>query len=159
MHIQLICVGKLKERYWQEAVAEYCKRLRGYCSLTICELKEERLPEHASAAEEQMVLAREGAAILQAIRANSWVVALAIEGQMLSSEALSEKLDALALAGKSEITLIIGSSLGLSSDVLARADFLLSFSKMTFPHQMMRVVLLEQLYRAFKISRRETYHK
>jgi len=159
MHIHLICIGKLKERYWQEAVAEYSKRLRKFCTLTISELKEERIPDKASPAEERAAVEREGQSILQAIRPGSYVVALAIEGKAFTSPQLAQKLDELALHGKSELAFIIGGSLGLSPAVLAAADLQLSFSKMTFPHQMMRVIFLEQIYRGFKINHNETYHK
>jgi len=159
MNIHVICIGKLKERYWTEAVQEYGKRLSRYCTLTISELKEEKAPDNASQAEEAAVKEAEGRNILKQIKKDSYVIALEIQGKELASEALSEKLEALGVAGKSELTFIIGGSLGLSEEVLARADFRLSFSKMTFPHQMMRVILLEQIYRSFKIMRNETYHK
>ena len=159
MNIQIVCVGKLKERYWHEAAAEYGKRLGKYCRLTIQELKEERLPERASAADEQAVVVSEGRAILRALRPGSYVIACAIQGQRFSSEQLAQKLDQLALDGRSDISFLIGGSLGLSEDVLAASDLMLSFSAMTFPHQMMRVVLLEQIYRTFKINHNETYHK
>ena len=159
MNIQIVCVGKLKERYWHEAAAEYGKRLGKYCRLTIQELKEERLPERASAADEQAVVVSEGRAILRTLRPGSYVIACAIQGQRFSSEQLAQKLDQLALDGRSDISFLIGGSLGLSEDVLAASDLMLSFSAMTFPHQMMRVVLLEQIYRTFKINHNETYHK
>jgi len=159
MNINIICVGKLKEKYWTAAVEEYSKRLKSYCSLTITELKEERLPENPSKAEEEFVKIAEGNTILRAIKPGSYVIALAIEGIELSSEALAGKLEALAIDGKSHVTFIIGGSLGLSDEVLRRSDLKLSFSPMTFPHQMMRVILLEQIYRSFKINWHETYHK
>ena len=130
VNINIICVGKLKEKYWTDAAAEYVKRLSRYCRIRIVELKEERLPDNASASEEEYVKTAEGRSILKSLSADSYVIAL-----------------------------IIGGSLGLSDEVRKRADFKLSFSSMTFPHQMMRVILLEQIYRAFKISRREPYHK
>lgn len=159
MNITVVCIGKLKERYWTEAVEEYRKRLSKYCTLTINELKEEKAPDNASAAEESAVKEAEGKNILKQIKKEAYVIALEIQGRELASEALSEKIKTLGVTGKSDLVFIIGGSLGLSEEVLARADFRLSFSKMTFPHQMMRVVLLEQIYRSFKIMRNEVYHK
>ena len=159
MNIQIICVGKLKEKYWQDACAEYMKRLGRYCNIEIVELKESRLPENASPADEENVKKEEGASILKAIKDGTYVVTLEILGKMLDSPQLAEKMDELALDGKSNIAFVIGGSLGLSAEVSKRSDYKLSFSKMTFPHQMMRVILLEQIYRSFKINRHETYHK
>ena len=159
MNITILCIGKLKERYWTEAIAEYSKRLNKYCSLTINELREEKAPDNPSPAEESAVKDAEGKSILKQIKKDSYVIALAIKGKELSSEALSEKIRTLGIAGKSDLTFVIGGSLGLSDEVLSRAEFQLSFSKLTFPHQMMRVILLEQVYRSFKIIRNETYHK
>jgi 23S rRNA (pseudouridine1915-N3)-methyltransferase len=159
MNITVVCIGKLKERYWTEAIQEYSKRISKYCTLAINELKEEKAPDNASAAEEMAVKESEGKSILKQIKKEAFVIALEIQGKELTSEALSEKIEALGIAGKSDLVFIIGGSLGLSEEVLARADYRLSFSKMTFPHQMMRVVLLEQIYRSFKIIRNETYHK
>lgn len=159
MNITIICIGKLKERYWTEAVQEYSKRLSKYCSFTIYELREEKAPDNASAAEETAVKEAEGKSILKQIKKDAYVIALEIQGKELNSEALAEKIEALGLAGKSDLVFLIGGSLGMSDEVLSRADLRLSFSKMTFPHQMMRVILLEQIYRSFKIIRNETYHK
>lgn len=159
MNISVICIGKLKEKYWTEAVQEYSKRLSKYCTLSINELKEEKAPENASTAEETAVKEAEGRNILRQLKKDAYVIALEIQGRELTSEALSDKIQALGLAGKSDLAFVIGGSIGLSQEVLARADFRLSFSKMTFPHQMMRVILLEQIYRSFKIMRNETYHK
>ncbi len=159
MNIQIICVGKLKEKYWQDACSEYMKRLGRYCNIEIVELKESRLPENASPADENNVKKEEGASILKAIKDGTYVITLEILGKMLDSPQLAEKMDELALGGKSNIAFVIGGSLGLSAEVSKRSDYKLSFSKMTFPHQMMRVVLLEQIYRSFKINRHETYHK
>lgn len=159
MNITILCIGKLKERYWTEAIAEYSKRLGKYCTLTINELKEEKAPDNPSNAEESAVKDAEGRNILRQIKKDSYVIVLAIKGKELDSESLSEKIQNLGISGKSDITFVIGGSLGLSDEVLSRADFLLSFSKLTFPHQMMRVILLEQIYRSFKIIRNETYHK
>lgn len=159
MNITIVCIGKLKERYWTEAVQEYSKRLSKYCTLAINELKEDKAPDNPSAAEEMAVKEAEGKNILKQIKKDSFVIVLEIKGKELTSEALSEKIEALGIAGKSDLVFVIGGSLGLSEEVLDRADFRLSFSKMTFPHQMMRVILLEQIYRSFKIIRNETYHK
>lgn len=159
MNINVVCIGKLKEKYWTDAIAEYSKRLGRYCRLDIIELKEERLPENASPADEENVKNAEGRSILKALSADSYIIALDVAGKQLSSEQLAKKLDGLAVDGQSTIDLIIGGSLGLSEEVRSRADFRLSFSPMTFPHQMMRVILLEQIYRSFKIIRREPYHK
>lgn len=159
MNIAIICIGKLKERYWTDAVQEYSKRLNKYCTLSINELKEEKSPDNPSEAEENAIREAEGKSILKHIKKETYVIALEIQGRELTSEGLAEKLDALALTGKSDVAFIIGGSIGLSDEVLSRADFRLSFSKMTFPHQMMRVILLEQIYRSFKINRNETYHK
>lgn len=159
MNISVICIGKLKEKYWTEALKEYSKRLSGYCSLDIIELKESRLPDRAGPAEEQAVKEAEGQEILKKIRDNMYVITLEVQGKTLSSEKLAEKIGCLGLNGHSNITFIIGGSLGLSEAVSRRADYRLSFSAMTFPHQMMRVILLEQIYRSFKILRGETYHK
>ncbi len=159
MNLSIVCIGKLKETYWSEAVREYVKRLSKYCTLTINELKEERLPEGASPAQELAVKKAEGKNILKQIKQSTFVIVLDLKGKALSSEVFAKNMETLALEGKSEIAFVIGGSLGLSEDVIERADFLLSFSKMTFPHQMMRIILLEQIYRCFKINRNETYHK
>ena len=159
MNITIICIGKLKEKYWREAVEEYSKRLSSYCSLTIRELKEAPLPANASAADEEAVKQAEGEAILGAVRDQSYVISLEVKGKKFSSEEMAERMADLALCGRSDVTFIIGGSLGLSEEVSRRADLKLSFSDMTFPHQMMRVILLEQIYRSFKINRNETYHK
>lgn len=159
MNINIVCIGKLKEKYWAEAVKEYSKRLKRYCFLNIKELKEIPVPRKHSDADERAVKTAEGNEILRSIRKDDYMIALEIDGEALSSEALALKINELALAGRSNIDFVIGGSLGLSDNVSNRADFKLSFSKMTFPHQMMRVILLEQIYRSFKIMRNETYHK
>lgn len=159
MKIQVICIGKLKEKYWTDAVNEYSKRLSRFCDLEITELKETKLPDKASEAQEQAVIEDEGKTILKHVKDGSYVISLEILGKNLTSVELAEKMEELPLMGKSHVTFIIGGSLGLSKDVSKRADFKLSFSKMTFPHQMMRVILLEQVYRAFKINKNEAYHK
>ena len=159
MNIKVVCIGKLKEKYWSDAVAEYSKRLKAYCALEIVELKEARLPDRAGDAEEKSVKLAEGRDILSHIKKDEYVITLEVLGKSLSSEGLAEKIDKLGLDGRSDVVFVIGGSLGLSKEVSERADFKLSFSAMTFPHQMMRVFLLEQIYRAFKINRGETYHK
>ena len=159
MNITILCIGKLKERYWLEAVSEYSKRLSRFCSLSIQELKEERLPDNASPAQEQEAIESEGQILLKHIRQGSYVIALDLRGKAMSSEQLAQTVERLGLSGRSDLTFIIGGSLGLSAALLARADLRLSFGAMTFPHQMMRVILLEQVYRAFKINRNEAYHK
>ena len=152
--IRLLCVGRIKEKFFRDAVSEYSKRLSRYCSLEITELADEKIPEGASRAQEEQIRKREGDRLLAAIRERDYVVALAIGGLQLA-----EHLDQLSLGGQSSITLVIGASLGLSEELLARADEKLSFSPLTFPHQLMRVIVLEQIYRAFRISRGEPYHK
>ncbi|HBA63984.1 MAG TPA: 23S rRNA (pseudouridine(1915)-N(3))-methyltransferase RlmH [Lachnospiraceae bacterium] len=159
MKVTLITVGKIKEKYFTGAIAEYVKRLSKYCKLEIIELTDEKTPDRASEAEEQKIKEKEGERILKSIKEGAYVIALAIEGKMLSSEELAEKMNLLGIEGKSQITFIIGGSLGLDPRVLNRADYLLSFSKMTFPHQLMRVVLLEQIYRSYRIIHGEPYHK
>lgn len=159
MNITVICIGKLKEKYWTAAIDEYSKRLKGYCSLDIIELKEARLPDKAGPAEELAVKEAEGEEILKKIKDNQYVITLEVKGKMLSSEKLAEKIETLGIDGQSNVVFVIGGSLGLSAAVSKRANFKLSFSAMTFPHQMMRVILLEQVYRAFKIIRNEAYHK
>lgn len=159
MKITLIAVGKIKERFYTEAVAEYAKRLSRYCKLEIIQVQDEKTPDGASEAEERQIKEKEGRRILDQIKEGAYVIALAIDGEMLSSEQLSAKLERLGVSGQSQIVMVIGGSLGLSEQVLQRADYKLSFSKMTFPHQLMRVVLLEQIYRSYRIICGEPYHK
>ena len=161
MKIKIIAVGKLKEKYWTEASKEYLKRLGAYCDVEIREIKESRLSGTGPAAEAQ-VMEEEGRDILAALASKNsspFIITLEIKGKTFSSEALADKINSLALEGKSEIVFIIGGSLGLSPQVTKVSNLALSFSPMTFPHQMMRVILLEQIYRSFKIIRGETYHK
>ena len=158
MNINVICIGKLKEKYWTEACGEYLKRLSSYCSIKVTELREARQSGEGASAE-ALVVEQEGRSILEKIGPRDYVIALAVKGKRLSSEGLAEKINALALEGRSDVCFVIGGSLGLSREVMERADYSLSFSDMTFPHQMMRVILLEQIYRSFKIIRGEAYHK
>ena len=159
MKITLLTVGKIKEKYFTDAIAEYTKRLSRYCKTEIIEVEDEKTPEDASEAEERQIKEREGKRLLAKLPAGAWVIALAIEGKMPDSVELSEKISALGVRGVSQIVFMIGGSLGLSPEVLGRADELLSFSRMTFPHQLMRVILLEQIYRSFRIAKGEPYHK
>ena len=159
MNIKVISVGKLKEKYLKLGIEEFTKRLSKYCSLEIIEVDDEKAPENLSDKEMIMIKDKEGDKILSKIKDNTYVIALAIDGKMLSSEDLAEKIEDLAITGKSNIAFVIGGSLGLSDAVLKRADYKLSFSKMTFPHQMMKLILLEQVYRAFSIIKGEPYHK
>lgn len=159
MNITIIAIGKLKEKYWQDAVKEYSKRLGAYCKLNIVELKESPLPANPSKADENAVKRAEGEEILGRINKSDYVITLEIKGKALDSLQLASKIEQLGIEGKSSIVFVIGGSLGLDKAVSDRADFKLSFSAMTFPHQMMRVILLEQVYRSFKIIRKETYHK
>ncbi|GGI33122.1 23S rRNA (pseudouridine(1915)-N(3))-methyltransferase RlmH [Staphylococcus chromogenes] len=159
MKITIIAVGKLKEKYWKQAIAEYEKRLSAYTKIDIIEVPDEKAPETMSDKEIEQVKEKEGQRILSKVKPQSTVITLEIQGKMLSSEGLAKELDQRMTQGASDFTFIIGGSNGLHQDVMKRSNFALSFSKMTFPHQMMRVVLLEQVYRAFKINRGEAYHK
>ena len=159
MKVNLMVVGKVKEKYLRDAISEYAKRLSAYCDLNVIEVADEKTPEHAPETVEARIKETEGARILSKISDRSFVVALAIEGEMLSSEQLADRMQELMLRGRADISFIIGGSLGLSPEVMKRADMKLSFSRMTFPHQLMRVILLEQVYRAFKINAHEPYHK
>lgn len=159
MRITVVCVGKIKEKYLTMAIDEYKKRLSRYCKLEIIELADEKTPDNASAAEELQIKKKEGERILKNIKDSAYVIALAIEGKMLSSEELADKMQQLGVSGESHLVFVIGGSLGLDAEVLDRADYKLSFSKMTFPHQVMRMILLEQVYRGYRIMGGEPYHK
>ncbi|MET3507877.1 23S rRNA (pseudouridine(1915)-N(3))-methyltransferase RlmH [Halalkalibacter oceani] len=159
MNITILAVGKLKEKYLKQGIAEYTKRLSAYAKLDIIEIPDEKAPENLSPADSELIKQKEGAKLLAKIPPDAHVIALAIDGKMKSSEELADIIDKLATYGKSKVVFVIGGSLGLSEDVLKRADEQLSFSKMTFPHQLMRLILLEQVYRAFRILRGEPYHK
>ena len=159
MRINIVCVGKIKEKYLKLGIDEFKKRLSKYCKLEIIELEDEKAPENLSDKEMLIINEKEGKKILSKIKDNSYVIALAIDGKNLSSEELAETINKLGVRGISNITFVIGGSLGLSDEVLSRADYKLSFSKMTFPHQLMRLILLEQVYRAYRINNGEPYHK
>ena len=159
MKITVITVGKIKEKYLEDAIAEYSKRLSRYCKLEIIQVADEKIPDRASEVVETQIKDKEGERILSHIKDTAYVVALAIEGKMISSEELAELIDGLGVRGESHIQFVIGGSLGLSKKVLERADYKLSFSRMTFPHQLMRVILLEQIYRSYRIIQGEPYHK
>ena len=159
MRINIVCVGKIKEKYLKLGIDEFKKRLSKYCKLEIIELEDEKAPENLSDKEMLMIKEKEGKKILSKIKDNSYVIALEIDGKNLSSEELAETINKLGVRGISNITFVIGGSLGLSDEVLSRADYKLSFSKMTFPHQLMRLILLEQVYRAYRINNGEPYHK
>ncbi|WP_430789689.1 23S rRNA (pseudouridine(1915)-N(3))-methyltransferase RlmH [Virgibacillus flavescens] len=159
MNISIITVGKLKEKYLKQGIEEYLKRLTAYAKVDIKEVADEKAPENMSDAEMLEVKQKEGERILAQINPDAYVITLEIGGKMLSSEQLAAKMDELATYGKSKIAFVIGGSLGISEAVQKRSDLSLSFSKMTFPHQLMRLVLVEQVYRGFRIIRNEPYHK
>ena len=159
MKIDIICVGKLKEKYLVAAIDEYSKRLSRYCKLSIIELSDEKTPDNASAKEELQIKEKEGEKILAQIKDGAYVVALALDGKMISSEELAGFMTERSVRGDSHLVFLIGGSLGLSDNVLARANYKLCFSKMTFPHQLFRVMLLEQIYRGYRINNNEPYHK
>lgn len=159
MNITIISVGKLKEKYLKQAVEEYSKRLQRYCRLDIIELNDEKTPDNASPKEEQQIKEKEVQAILKAIKDNSFVIALDLKGKMLSSEEFASFIQDSNTRGISSFTFVIGGSLGLSQEIINRANYKLCFSKMTFPHQLFRVMLLEQIYRGFRIIGGEPYHK
>jgi 23S rRNA (pseudouridine1915-N3)-methyltransferase len=159
MKITILCVGKIKEKFYRDAIAEYTKRLGSYCRLEFAEVADEKTKEQATDHELALVKQKEGDRILKSIKNDGYVICLAIDGKMKDSVELSQTLEQLAVGGVSHIYFVIGGSLGLSDEVLRRADLKLSFSKMTFPHQLMRVILLEQIYRSYRIINGEPYHK
>ena len=159
MKITLVTVGKIKEKFFEDAIAEYSKRLSRYCKLEIIQVADEKTPDKASDVVETQIKDKEGERILANIKDDAYVIALAIEGKMLDSEELAEKIGQLGVSGVSQIVFVIGGSLGLSKNVMKRADYALSFSRMTFPHQLMRVILLEQIYRGYRILNNQPYHK
>ena len=159
MNITILCVGKIKEKYFTQAIDEYKKRLGAYAKVNIVEVQDEKTDENASEHEENLLRSKEGEKLLKKIPDGAYVITLEIGGKKLSSEELSSKIERLGIEGKSNLFFVIGGSIGLGENVLARSDFRLSFSDMTFPHQLMRVILLEQIYRSFRIMRNEPYHK
>ena len=159
MKITLITVGKIKEKYLKDAIAEYTKRLSKYCKLEIVEVADEKTPDNASEVVEDTIRAKEAERILKYIKEDAYVITLEIQGKQLTSEELADKIDKLGIQGTSHIIFIIGGSIGLGEAVLKKSNYALSFSKMTFPHQLMRVILLEQVYRSYRIISGEPYHK
>ena len=159
MTVRVCSVGKIKEKFYREALSEYGKRLLAYWKLEMIEVTDEKTKEGGSPSEDRLVLEKEGRRLLEKIPERSFVIALAIKGKELDSVEFAKKMEKLFLEGKSDLSFVIGGSLGLSEEVYKRADYLLSFSPMTFPHQLMRVILLEQIYRGFRINSGEPYHK
>ena len=159
MKITLITVGMIKEKYLKDAIAEYSKRLSRYCKLEIVEVADEKTPDNASDTVEDAIRDKEGERILKYIKEDAYVITLEIAGKMLTSEEMAEKIEKLGVQGTRHIIFIIGGSIGLGREILKRSDYALSFSKMTFPHQLMRVILLEQIYRSYRIINHEPYHK
>ena len=159
MKIDILTVGKIKEKYFTDAIAEYSKRLSRYIKLNVIEVKDEKTNENASAKEDQMVLQAEADRLLRYLDENAYIIPLCIEGEQTTSEGLADKITDLENKGVSHIQFIIGGSLGIDAALKAKGKYKLSFSKMTFPHQLMRVILLEQIYRAYRIKNNEPYHK
>lgn len=159
MKLTILTVGKIKEKFYRDAISEYTKRLSKYCKLEILEVADEKTPDTASETVEENIRQKEGERILKYIREDAYVITLEINGKMLDSVELSQKIESLGIQGKSHIIFVIGGSIGLGKEVLKRSDFALSFSKMTFPHQLMRVILLEQIYRSYRIMSGQPYHK
>lgn len=159
MKISILSVGKIKEKYLVEAIKEYSKRLSRYCKLEIIEVPDEKTPDNASETVNTQIKEKEGAKLMAHIKQDAFVIALCIQGKQLSSEELADKIESLGVSGTSHIQFVIGGSLGLSDEVQKAANMHLSFSKMTFPHQLMRVILLEQIYRSYRIIQKEPYHK
>ena len=159
MKITILCVGKIKEKFYRDAVAEYEKRLSRYCRFEVTEVADEKTPDHASENMELLIKEKEAERMEKYLKEGAYVIALAIEGKQLDSVELSQKIDSLGTSGTSHIIFVIGGSLGLAERILKRADYKLSFSKMTFPHQLMRIILSEQIYRSYRIINHEPYHK
>jgi len=159
MRLTVIAVGKIKERYFRDAVSEYAKRLGRYCTLEICEVQDEKTPEGASEGEKEAILSREGDRILKKIPEDGYVITLEIAGKKTDSVSFGRMIEKLGIRGKSHLIFVIGGSLGLHEQVRKRSDLAVSFSDMTFPHQLMRVILLEQIYRGYRIVKGEPYHK
>ena len=159
MKITVLTVGKIKEKFYTAAIDEYSKRLSRYCKLNIIQVADEKTIENSTEKEMDIIKAKEGERILKNIPDDAFVITLEINGKMLDSEELADKINKLGIMGERHIVFVIGGSLGLHKDVSKRANFKLSFSKMTFPHQLMRVILLEQIYRSYRIINNEPYHK
>lgn len=159
MKVKIICVGKLKEKYLVAGVNEYIKRIKGYSKIEIYEVADESIPDNCSVANEQNIKDKEGRKILDKIKQGEYVILLDVAGKLIDSIELSKQIENCMLNGRSTITFVIGGSLGHGQEIIQRADFRLSFSKMTFPHQLMRLILVEQIYRSFKILKNESYHK
>lgn len=159
MKITVLAVGKIKEKFYRQAIEEFEKRLSRYCKLEIIEVTDEKTPDNASYAQELQIKEKEGQRLLKHLKGDAWTCVLAVDGKMLDSVQFSKKIESLGVAGVSHMAFVVGGSLGLAECVLERADYALSFSKMTFPHQLMRVVLLEQIYRGYRIMANEPYHK
>ena len=159
LHINIICIGKIKESFFRDSIDEYSKRLSKYCTLNITELPDEKIPNNASEKESLLIKEKEGQNILNNIKKDSYIICLDLKGRQFTSEEFANKIQNISLNSNSSITFVIGGSLGISNSVLNIANELISFSKMTFPHQLFRIILLEQIYRAFKIIKNETYHK
>lgn len=159
VNIDIIAVGKVKEKYFRDAIREYRKRLSPFCKLNIIEVRDEKAPENLSDVQRNQILKKEGDRILAKIKPSNYVISLCIEGKEWSSEEMAKTIARLMVEGKSRITFIIGGSLGLCDEIKKKSDYLLSFSRLTFPHQLFRIIVLEQVYRSFKIIRNEPYHK
>ena len=159
MEIRIVTVGKIKEKYLNDGIAEYAKRLSRYCKLTFCQVPDEKTPDKASDALNEQIKNTEAQRLMKQIREQDYVIALALDGKMLDSVELSEKISRLGVEGKSSIAFVIGGSLGLGEEVLRRADYKQRLTKMTFPHQLMQMILLEQIYRSYRIINHEPYHK
>ena len=159
MKITLITVGKIKEKYLRDAIGEYSKRLSEYCKLEVIEVADEKTPDNASENVTEAIKGKEAERILKHLKDDAYVITLEIQGKQLTSEELADRIERLGIQGTSHIIFVIGGSLGLGKAVLEKSDYALSFSKMTFPHQLMRVILLEQIYRSYRIIKQEPYHK
>ncbi len=159
MRITIITVGKIKEKYLRDAISEYSKRLSKYCKMEIIEVADEKTPENASDTMNETIKAKEAERILKYLKEDAYIITLEIQGKQLTSEELADKIEKLGIQGTSHLIFVIGGSLGLGKKVLEKSNYALSFSKMTFPHQLMRVILLEQIYRSYRIIKKEPYHK
>lgn len=159
MRITIITVGKIKEKYLRDTISEYSKRLSKYCKMEIIEVADEKTPENASDTMNETIKAKEAERILKYLKEDAYIITLEIQGKQLTSEELADKIEKLGIQGTSHLIFVIGGSLGLGKEVLEKSNYALSFSKMTFPHQLMRVILLEQIYRSYRIIKKEPYHK